>query len=139
MEQKKLTPAEIKSVQRTFEMITPLADTFALIFYDRFFQLEPTIRPLFKNDMTLQREKLMIMLAFIVRGLDRPDLFISELQEMGNRHVSYGVLPDHYPILKDAVLIALDVSLGEKMTDEIRVAWEKTLLIITDIMLTGAT
>jgi nitric oxide dioxygenase len=138
MEQKKLTPTEIKSIQQTFEMIMPIADTFALIFYDRFFYLEPAVRPLFKIDMTLQREKLMSMMAFIIRGLDKPELFTPELKEMGLRHASYGVNPDHYPILKDAIILALEVSLGEKVTDEIRVAWEKALLMASDIMLAGA-
>lgn len=135
---KKLTLTEIQSIQRTFEMIAPMADTFALIFYDRFFYLEPAVRPLFIIDMALQREKLMGMLAFIVRGLDKPDLFIPELREMGLRHASYRVEPEHYPILVEAIIMALEECLGEKVTDEMRAAWKKVLLIVSEIMLAGA-
>lgn len=138
MEPKKLTSTEIQTIQRTFEMIVPLADTFALIFYDRFFYLEPAIRPLFRVDMARQREKLMDMMAFIVRGLDKPDLFIPELREMGLRHASYRVEPEHYSILIEAIIMALEESLGEKVTDEMRAAWKKILSIVSNVMLAGA-
>ena len=31
------TETDVQAVQRTFEMILPMADTFAAMFYDRFF------------------------------------------------------------------------------------------------------
>lgn len=138
MEEKKLTSTEIKSIQRTFEMVAPLADTFALIFYDRFFYLEPAVQQLFQVDMALQREKLMQMMAFIVRGLDKPDLFVGELREMGLRHASYRVAPGHYPILIEAIIFALEECLGGKVTDEMKAAWRKALATISEIMLAGA-
>jgi nitric oxide dioxygenase len=138
MEEKKLTPTEIKSIQRTFEMVAPLADTFALIFYDRFYHLEPAGQELFHIDMALQREKLMQMLAFIVRGLDKPDSFVGELREMGLRHASYRVEPGHYPILIEAIIYSLEECLGGKVTDEMKAAWRKALTIISEIMMVGA-
>ena len=138
MEGKKLTTTEIKSIQRTFEMVAPLDNTFALIFYDRFFYLDPAIRQLFQVDMDLQHEKLMQMLAFIVRGLHKPDLFVDELREMGLRHASYRVEPKHYPILVEAIILALEETLGGKITDEMKAAWRKALGIISEIMLAGA-
>jgi hemoglobin-like flavoprotein len=119
-------------------MIAPLADTFALIFYDRFFYLEPAVRPLFINDMALQREKLMGMMAFIVRGLDKPDSFIPEVREMGLRHASYRVEPEHYPILIEAIIMALEECLGGKLTEEMGAAWKKALRFVSDVMLAGA-
>lgn len=138
MKQKRISTSEIQLVQRTFEMIIPLADTFALIFYDRLFHLAPQVRPLFRTEMSLQREKLMTMLALIVRGLDQPDVFIDELKQMGLRHASYRVEPEHYPIVNEAVIWTLKECLGEKVTAEMFVAWENTLALVSDIMLEGA-
>jgi hypothetical protein len=63
MKHNDMTTSETQLVQRMFEMIVPLADTFALIFYERLFFLAPQVRPLFQTKMSLQREKLMTMLA----------------------------------------------------------------------------
>ncbi len=139
MNMQKMTPQEIQLVKRTFEMVLPLADTFALIFYDRFFFLEPEIRSLFRTDMALQREKLITMLALIVRGLDQPENFVEELKQMGLRHASYRVEPEHYLVMIQAIVWSLNESLGEMVTEEVFAAWEKALNIISDIMLEGAT
>jgi len=138
MSKQKMTPTEIQLVKRTFEMVTPLADTFALIFYDRLFYLAPQVRPLFRVEMSLQREKLIEMLALIVHGLDQPELFVEEVKQMGLRHASYRVEPEHYPILIEAIIWSLNESLGEMVTEEMFAAWEKTLTIVSDIMLEGA-
>lgn len=138
MKQRNFTHDEILLVQRTYEMLAPLADTFALFFYDRFFALAPEVRPLFITDMELQREKLMASIAFIVRGLDKPDMFIEELREMGLRHASYRVEPAHYSVMQEAFLLALEECLGKKLTNEMRAAWQKMLTFVSKVMLAGA-
>lgn len=135
MKQNRLTVTEIQLVQRTFEMLIPLADTFALIFYERFFALEPEVRPLFKSEMWSQRERLITMMAFIIRRLDQPEVFAEELKKLGLRHVAYGVQPAHYPVMSEAVIWALKECLGEKATDEMCAAWQKMLLLVSDSML----
>jgi nitric oxide dioxygenase len=134
----KLTTSEIQLVKRTFEMVTPLADTFALIFYDRLFYLSPQVRPLFITDMSVQRQKLMNMMILVVRGLDQPEFFIEELRQMGLRHASYRVEPDNYLIMIEAVVWALNECLGEQLTEEMYSAWKNTLTLVSDIMLEGA-
>ncbi|MCB8986527.1 MAG: hypothetical protein H6661_02110 [Ardenticatenaceae bacterium] len=84
-----MTTRYIQLVQQTFEMILPQADTYALLFYERFFALEPEVRPLFPDDMAAQRQKLMETLALLVRGLDQPEKLIEYLQELGQRHEGY--------------------------------------------------
>ena len=57
-------------VQSSFAKVVPIADTAADLFYNRLFELDPSLRVLFKSDMTEQKKKLMQMLAAAVRGLD---------------------------------------------------------------------
>ena len=80
----------------------------------------------------------MEMLAFIVRGLDKPELFVQELREMGLRHASYRVEPEHYPLLAEAVIMALEECLGNHLTNDMKAAWKKALVFISEIMLAGA-
>lgn len=128
---------DVQLVQTTFEMVVPIADTVATMFYDRFFILEPEARPLFNVDMATQRQKLMDTLALAVRGLDDPDSIYQILRDLGQRHVDYRVKAEQYPKMNASIVWALQESLGSNFTDEMRVAWERALEMLTDIMITA--
>jgi len=128
------TESDIQVVQRSFEMILPMADTFVAMFYDRFFTVEPEARSLFNSDMAVQREKVIEMLSLAVHSMDDSDSFQQELQDLGERHVDYRVQSRHYAIMNDAILGALSDCLGEQFTDEMCAAWEKALISLADTM-----
>ena len=129
--------SDVQVVQRSFEMILPMADTFAAMFYDRFFTAAPNARPLFKSDMALQREKVMEMLALAVHNLDNPDSLQQELHNLGSRHVNYRVETEHYAIMNEAILGALADCLGDQFTPDINAAWQSALDSLTETMLTS--
>jgi len=64
-----MNPQQIALVQQTFALAAPRANEVAACFYQRLFDLDPTLRPLFTGDLKQQGEKLMTVLAFAVRGL----------------------------------------------------------------------
>ena len=68
-----MTPHQIDLVQSSFAKVTPIADTAAVIFYERLFEIAPEVRPLFHGDMTEQRRKLMTTLGIVVNGLKNLD------------------------------------------------------------------
>ena len=65
-----LTVMQKKLVQESFETIAPIADDAAMRFYQRLFELDPSLRQMFRGDMTEQRKKLMQMLTAAVKGLE---------------------------------------------------------------------
>lgn len=69
-----------------------------------------------------------------------PDL--NELEEilvaLGAKHVGYGILPEHYPIVGQALLETLATALGEQFTDDLRDCWSGVYGFITSSMLKGA-
>ncbi len=133
-----LNSQEKRAIQRTFELIVPLADTFAVLFYDRFFSLEPAARSLFKGNMASQREKVMDMLSLTVRGLDEPYKTKPELHNLGQRHMTYRVEDWHYPLMNEAIVWALAECLGDRFTDEIRSGWTQALDSLADTMLNAS-
>ncbi|MEP7189271.1 MAG: hemin receptor, partial [Roseiflexaceae bacterium] len=62
---------QIMLVQTSFVLIVPIADTAAALFYQRLFELDPSLRPMFRGDMPEQGRKLMSMLKLVVNGLTR--------------------------------------------------------------------
>src|SRR5689334_3823427 len=106
-------------VQASFEKIAPIADAAAQLFYRRLFELDPSLRPMFRGDLEQQAKKLMGALRMIVAGLDRLEQILPGLESMARRHVSYGVKDHHYQIVGAALLWALEQGLGADFTSAV--------------------
>src|SRR5260370_35330219 len=63
-----LTSTQIKLVQDSFALVAPIADTAAQLFYGRLFELDPSLRHMFKSNMKEQGLKLMQMLSVAVHA-----------------------------------------------------------------------
>jgi len=118
-----LTVTQKTLVQDSFAAITPIADDAAVLFYQRLFELDPSLKSLFRSDMTDQRKKLMQMLTAAVKGLDRLDQLVPVVQDLGKRHVVYGVADRHYDTVGEALLWTLEMGLGRAFTPEVKEAW----------------
>jgi hemoglobin-like flavoprotein len=125
-------------VQKTFGQILPIADTVALIFYQRLFELDPSLRAMFNGDMPAQGRKLMRTLKLAVHNLDRLEEIIPTLQELGRRHADYGVKPEHYAVVAVALLCTLAEGLGDAFTPEVEVAWATVYGRLAGIMQAAA-
>ena len=118
-----LTVAQKTLVQDSFATIAPIADDAAVLFYGRLFELDPSLKRLFRGDMAEQRKKLMQMLTAAVKGLDRLDQLVPVVEDLGRRHVAYGVADSHYDTVGEALLWTLEAGLGRAFTPDVRDAW----------------
>ena len=129
-----MTPAEKEIVQRTFAKLVPIADQAAALFYGRLFEMDPSLRPLFKTDLRVQGQKLMTMIAFCVKGLDALDDLVPAVQGLGRRHAGYGVTDAHYETVGGALLWTLDKGLGAEFTPEVKAAWTSVYTLLASTM-----
>jgi hemoglobin-like flavoprotein len=118
-----LTVAQKTLVQNSFATIAPIADDAAVLFYGRLFELDPSLKLMFRGDMAEQRKKLMQMLTAAVKGLDRLDQLVPVVEDLGRRHVAYGVADSHYDTVGEALLWTLEAGLGRAFTPEVKDAW----------------
>src|SRR5260221_8192413 len=91
-------------IRESFAEIEPRAAIAALMFYQRLFALDPSLRALFQHDIEQQGVKLMQALKFAVAALDNPRELQPVLESLGRRHVYYGVEDRHYDSLGIALL-----------------------------------
>jgi hemoglobin-like flavoprotein len=117
-----MTPRQVALVRQSWMQLQPVADEAARMFYARLFETDPALRPLFRSDLAEQGRKLMGMLAVAIHALERIDSLAS-LQDLGARHARYGVKPEHYPRVGEALLWALAQGLGGAFTVEVKEAW----------------
>jgi hemoglobin-like flavoprotein len=129
-----VTPEQIVLVQETFAQVVPIADTAAVLFYGRLFEMDPDLRALFRADMSAQYSNLMQTLTVVVRGLDRLDSILPAVQALGRRHAGYGVKDQHFDLVGEALLWTLQQGLGSAFTPEVRQAWATAYGLLASTM-----
>jgi len=130
-----MTSEQIVLVQQTFEKVRPVSEAVADMFYKRLFELDPSLRKLFKRDIKKQGRMLMLMIEFVVKGLDDPETILPTIRDLGKRHVGYGVKEEDYATVGDALLWTLEQRLGEDFTPEVKEAWEEAYKLLSNVMI----
>jgi hemoglobin-like flavoprotein len=137
------------AIRQSWQLVVPIADTAADLFYKRLFELAPSYRGLFSEDIAPQKRKLLSMLAFVVKTLDwddtkwkdpvakTEDAFLVVLA-LGLRHAELYKIPDEsYDVVGQALLWTLDYGLGEAFTTEVRDAWARVYGLLAQTMKMG--
>lgn len=125
-------------IQATFKELLPCSQVAAELFYKRLFELDPQLRSLFMVSMKQQESKLMDMLQLAIYGLDYPEQLIPALRRLGERHLVYGVKPEHYQTAGTALLWMLEQAMEDNFTLEIKAAWQTLYTLLADTMLEAA-
>lgn len=142
---KRIAPEELmmtrdqrQLVRQSLDRLREDAGPVTLLLYGKLFELDPSARRLFHNDLVAQGRKLMDTLDAIAAALDRLDSVRPRLVELGRQHASYGVLPGHYKTLIDALLWAFTQALGPDFDARTREAWRLALTAVAAVMQEGA-
>jgi hemoglobin-like flavoprotein len=131
-----LTEEQILLVKRTWRMLRGIdPSVVAGAFYAKLFSSYPGIKRMFPKDMEPQYAKLMDMLNALVARLDRLGELSEEIEAMAERHVTYGVKPDHYKLVGEALLWTLEKGLGHDWTPPVKAAWTEAYTLLSETMI----
>jgi len=133
-----MTPEQVGLVKSSWAKVLPISDKAAELFYGKLFELDPDLKPLFKGNMEEQGKKLMKMINTAVNGLDRLDEIVPAVQQLGVRHVGYGVKDEHYDTVGAALLWTLGAGLGDDFTEDTKEAWATVYGLLADTMKSAA-
>lgn len=129
----------IEVLEQSFALVRPKMVEFSASFYDTLLSDYPTIRPLFSNtNMVMQQRKLTDSLELVVENLRNPEVLTGALRGLGHKHVKYGVLPEHYPLVGGSLLKTFEYYLDNDWTAEVKQAWTDAYGAIASLMLEGA-
>jgi hemoglobin-like flavoprotein len=129
-----MTPDQVKLVQESFTKVEPIAAQAGDMFYARLFEIAPEVRPMFPADITAQRDKLLQMLSTAVNNLHQVEMIIPAVEELGKRHVGYGVQDAHYDKVGEALIWTLEKGLGDAFTPPVKEAWVETYGTLAGVM-----
>lgn len=129
-----MAPEKIALVRSSWQQLLPIKDTAAQLFYGQLFELDPSLRGMFKGDMVEQGRKLMAIINTAVNSLDNLAPILGAVEEMGRRHVAYGVTEAHYDTVGSALIWTLGKGLGEQFTPAVKDAWVETYTTLASVM-----
>lgn len=129
-----MTPQQVVLVQTSWQKVVPIKEKAAELFYGKLFELDPALKPMFRGDMAEQGRKLTAMLNTVVVKLDNLGEIVPAVQDLGKRHVAYGVDDAHYDTVGAALLWTLGAGLGDAFTPEVKEAWTKAYVTLAGAM-----
>mmetsp|Transcript_12343 Transcript_12343/g.23133 ORF Transcript_12343/g.23133 Transcript_12343/m.23133 type:complete len:136 (-) Transcript_12343:1304-1711(-) len=121
----------------------------------RLFTLAPEVYPLFSfskdydilSDEMFEAPKFKKHAAGVIRTIDKTvqmlqnsniSEFVDVLGKLGKRHIKYGVVEAHYPVLGNAVFQTLEEAIGDGFTPEVKEGWVEVWGVISKAMIEGA-
>jgi len=153
-----LTKAQIELIQTTWKAVEGLgAETVGVILFEHIFRLagdgagdlakqfkfgrEPDfdLAKLSEN-AGLRKHAVGVVntVGTAVSMLTKLDELVPILKDLGKRHVKYGVVDAHYPVVGGALLATLEQGLGDGYTPEVASAFGAMWNVVAQTMLAGA-
>ncbi|MEM9135917.1 MAG: globin family protein [Cyanobacteria bacterium P01_F01_bin.42] len=127
---------QIELLESSFVLLHEHEMEFTSNFYRLLFNDFPAVKPLFKTtDMKEQAKKLFASISLVVKSLKNPEALMGPLKALAQRHVDYGALPEHYPLVGQTLLKAMALTLKEEWNSDFEAAWAEAYGVITEIML----
>jgi nitric oxide dioxygenase len=133
-----MNQSSVTRVRASFHVVAPRLDALVAGFYDRLFTRAPEVRAIFPDDMSLQKYHLAAALALIGRNIDCLDALEDSLKGLGSQHVRFGAKPEHYPIVRDALVDSIAEQSGTAWNEQLRRDWTDAINVVTAMMLKGA-
>jgi hemoglobin-like flavoprotein len=129
----------VELLESSFSQIKKQEAEFTTYFYNNLFIDYPEVKPLFSSThMDEQAKKLFKSLILVVENLHRADVLSNALKGLGTRHIQYGVLPQHYPMVGSTLLKTFSICLDDAWTPTTEQAWSEAYAAVTQLMLSGA-
>ena len=129
----------LEALETSFDLVALRGDELMDEFYARLFETAPAVKPLFAHtDLQAQKAMLLGTLVLLRKSLRNLDAILPKLRELGARHVRYGALPEHYPVVGGALIAAMEEIAGEAWRPEYGAAWCEAFSIVADAMIAGA-
>ena len=130
-----LSQTTIDTVKATIPVLKEHGLAITSRMYDVLFEKYPETRSLFNSAPDEQPKILAGAIAAYAMNIDNLGALNDAVGRMAEAHVRTQVKPEHYPMVGDAVLIAMKDVLGEAATPEIIDAWKEAFFFLADILI----
>ncbi len=131
-----------ESVRQLVKLTAPLlreqGAALSRHFYTDLFGQYPELIPMFNQasqKSECQQQSFALVMTAWAEHITRPEVLEPVLAIVANKHVSLGILPEHYPMVGKQWLTTLKNVLGEHATDEVMAAWSQAYDELANILI----
>ncbi|KAJ1474763.1 globin-like protein [Baffinella frigidus] len=131
-------------VEESWGVVEQDLEATGVAFFLKIFEIAPAALQLFsfKDETPLEESAglklhatlVMRTVGTAVAGLKDIQSLVPTLLQLAERHSDFNVLPEHFPVVGEALLWTLEKGLGFKWTPEVKVAWESVWGTIVSVM-----
>jgi hemoglobin-like flavoprotein len=108
---------------------------FYMTFYNRFFELAPETKKLFKREIDHQGKMIVSVITFSLNSFYDAESLAEKMRKLAVVHASYGVISSQYGAMGDALLWSLGKVLGPQFDKNTMLAWTKIYSSMLKIIL----
>ncbi|MBY0120783.1 NO-inducible flavohemoprotein [Bacillus sp. S/N-304-OC-R1] len=125
----------IEIIKSTVPVLEQHGEDITKKFYELLFNNHPELLNIFNhaNQKQGRQQKALANTVYAAaKYIDQLEVIIPAVKQIAHKHRSLGILPEHYPIVGEHLLLAIKAVLGEAATDEIIEAWGNAYGVIAD-------
>lgn len=130
---------ETKSiVKATIPVLEEHGTEITSAFYKHMFEQHPELLNVFnKTNQKLGRQQTALAQTVIAaaKHIDHLEAIIPNVNQIAHKHRALEIKPEHYPIVGENLIWAIQHVLGDAATPEIVDAWTKTYGVIADVFI----
>lgn len=130
-----LSASTIETVKATIPVLQEHGLAITTRMYERLFENYPETEKLFSQAPEQQPKILAAAIAAYATNIDNLDALTEAVSRMASAHVRSKVRPEHYPMVGESVLGAMQDVLGDAATPEILKAWKEAYFFLADILI----
>jgi hemoglobin-like flavoprotein len=140
-----MTPEQAKLVADSFSQLEARLPELGAAVYDALFQIAPDTRAMFKGDMASQHNKLVNVLVEFAKFRKRSQHFLPAtahggeavvpgIEGLRSAHRAAGVQPEHYALMRQAILSSVAAMLGNNLDERAAEAWGAAFDVLAETM-----
>jgi nitric oxide dioxygenase len=129
-----LSPKTIEIIKSTVPVLEVHGTAITKRFYEMLFTNHPELLNIFNHANQKQGRQQNALAGAVyaaAANIDNLAAIIPVVKQIGHKHRSLGILPEHYPIVGETLLAAIKDVLGDAATDEIINAWAEAYGVIS--------
>lgn len=119
---------QINLVKQTWNMITPAGDHTAFLFYRNLLTMDPALKRVIGEDMTVRKKQWVSDLSFVIARLD------TYAKMRTRKKLDKDI---HYHTVGAALFLAMEQGLGESWNNDVKHAWVEAYSVLSRVINTG--
>ena len=126
---------DIGRLEESWRLVAGHGDQVPLRFYSRLFVAHPEVREMFPLSMATQRDRFVTALGHTVSHVGDLEALTPFLQQLARGHRKFGIQPEHFGPVGEALLATLSDFLGEGWTEQLAGDWTTAYQLVASVMI----